>query len=555
MTAPTLRPYQTEAIQAVLAARKAGVRRLLVALPTGAGKTVIFAALCRLAQRPVLVLAHREELVQQARHKISTALGDSGQVGVEQASQRAPDGVKVVVASIRSLRSERLQQLRARFDFGLVIYDECHHAPADDNVRVLRELGCLSPQWSGTLLGVTATTQRGDGEGLDKVFERVVYYQTLPDLIGAGYLAPLRGYRIATTADLSAVRPVGDDLELAALAEAVDLEERNALVARSIQELARDRRTIAFCVTVGHARNLALALRKLGVRAGVVHGELPRQERAAVLDDFAQERLQVICNVAVLTEGFDDPGVSCVAMARPTRSAGLYAQCIGRGTRLAPGKTDCLILDFADVSSLDLCTLPSLYGMPRQIDLQGERADDAKARWDRIVFDHQGFELEAAGITLDEVQTRAAAFDPLTRDVDAEVRALSALGWVSLGKHGVCLHVHLRPGQVSELAVRPVAGRGKRWGVFWEGQERARFSKLEDAVAAVDWEVEQKGPRTWQSALPDAEWRKAQVTPALREALDAVRSPRRAQTVGEALHLLALSAAVHRLAPARPALP
>ena len=509
---------------------------------------MIFAALCRMARQPVLVLAHREELVQQACDKIGHALGDPGQVGIEQASLRADSGVKVVVASIRSLRSERLAALRQRFAFGLVIYDECHHAPADDNVRVLRELGCLDPDWSGTLLGVTATTQRGDGKGLDGVFERVVYFQTLPDLIAQQWLAPLRGYRIATSADLSAVRPVGEDLDLEALADAVDIEERNALVARSIQELARDRRTIAFCVTVAHAQNLALALRKLGVRAGVVHGELPRLQRADVLAAFRQQQLQVVCNVAVLTEGFDDPGVSCIAMARPTRSPGLYAQCVGRGTRLYEGKRDCLVLDFVDVSSLDLCALPALYGMPRQLDLQGERADEAAGKWQRIAFDHEGFELEAAGITLDEVQQRAAAFDPLTRAVDPEVRALSPLAWVSLGLHGLALHVQFRPGQVAELAVRPVAKRGKRWAVVWEGTEKARFSTMEEAVTAVDWEVEQRGPKAWQSALPTADWRQDSVPVALRDALEAVRSPRRAQTVGEALHLLALSAAVRRQA-------
>jgi ATP-dependent helicase IRC3 len=144
-------------------------------------------------------------------------------------------------------------------------------------------------------------------------------------------------------------------------------------VARSIQELARDRRTVAFCVTVAHAQNLRRSLAALGVRAAAVYGDMPADARAQVLADFAAGRIQVVTNVAVLTEGFDDPGVSCVAMARPTRSEGMYAQCVGRGTRLAPGKRDCLVLDFVDVSSLSLCSLPSLFGMPRRPQPGGPR--------------------------------------------------------------------------------------------------------------------------------------------------------------------------------------
>src|SRR5262249_39718750 len=150
-----------------------------------------------------------------------------------------------------------------------------------------------------------------------------------------------------------------------------------ALVARSIQELARDRRTIAFCVTVGHARNLCRALNHLGVPAGIVHGAMSSEARARALADFRAGRAQVLTNVGVLTERFDDPRVSCVAMARPTRSEGLYAQCVGRGTRLHPGKKDCLVLDFVDLSALSLCTLPSLFGMPRDLDLEGQDAAEA----------------------------------------------------------------------------------------------------------------------------------------------------------------------------------
>src|SRR6188768_770069 len=437
---PTLRPYQREAIEAVLEARRSGSRRLLVCLPTGAGKTVIFSHLAQLARRQVLVLAHREELLSQARAKLQQALQGTAVVALERAAERGAHDAKVLVCSIRSLHEQRLAEVIRGRNVGLVIYDECHHAAAEDNLRVLRQIGVFEPGWPGTLLGFTATTARGDGKGLDEVFERIVYSRTLPDLIDAGYLSKLRGFRISTAADLTRLSSTGGDFREEELACAVDIEERNALVARSIQELARDRRTIAFCVTVNHATNLCRSLNAVGVPAGIVHGAMPSEQRQRALADFRAGRTKVLTNVAVLTEGFDDPGVSCVAMARPTRSEGLYAQCVGRGTRLHPEKKDCLILDFVDLAALDLCTLPSLFGMPRDLDLEGRDASEASRFYRQVAFDYPGFEVEAGRITLREIQERAAHFDPVSLRVDPEVMAISRNAWASLGRFGLALH-------------------------------------------------------------------------------------------------------------------
>ena len=512
MTAPSplLRPYQTEAIEAVLAARRSGLRRMLVCLPTGAGKTVIFSRLAQLARRQVLVLAHREELLSQARTKLAQALQGTAVVALERGAERGSSDAKVLVCSIRSLHEQRLAEIVRARNVGLVIYDECHHAAAEDNLRVLRQLRVFEPDWSGTLLGFTATTARGDGRGLDDVFERIVYSRTLPDLIDAGYLSRLRGFRISTAADLTRLASGGADFRDEELAEAVDIQERNALVARSIQELARDRRTIAFCVTVNHARNLAHALNAVGVPAGIVYGAMPGQQRAQALADFRAGTTQVLCNVAVLTEGFDDPGVSCIAMARPTRSEGLYAQCVGRGTRLHPGKKDCLILDFADLSELSLCTLPSLFGVPRELDLQGEDVSEARRVWQQITFDRPGFELEAGALTLPEIQQRAASFDPLTLEANEEVRAISANAWFSLGRHGLGLHFERRPGTAIEVVILRRAARGKRWEVSLDGKPKDRFSSIEAAVEAVDYEISRMGAHALASAREQASWRRAQ---------------------------------------------
>lgn len=546
MSTITLRPYQREAIDAVLSARRAGVRRMVVCLPTGAGKTVIFSELARLARRPVLVLAHRRELVGQAREKLAAALQDPSVVAVEQGERSAHPEAKVVVASIRSLHEERLAGLLATRRFGLIIYDECHHAPAEDNRRVLRTLGAEQPDWDGTLLGFTATTNRADGLGLEAVFDQIVYTRSLGQMVDDGYLVPLRGYRVATAADLSGVRAGGEDFAIDELAEAVDITERNALVARSVQELARDRRTIVFCVTVAHATHLARGLVAVGIPTGVVHGQLPVSERERILADFRRGRLNAITNVGVLTEGFDDPGVSCIAMARPTRSESLYAQCVGRGTRLSPGKTDCLVLDFVDCSDLSLVTLPSLASLPRDLDLQGMDLREAERACAAVWRANPGFEVEPGSITLGEIQRRAAAFDPLKLAVDLEIQAISRLGWESLGRCGLAMHVlwgdrAARRGELSEILVLDRGGRagGRRWRVTLDGKEVGRYSRMEEAVEAVDYEIVRKGPVALESAKATAAWRAEPPTPEQVAALAALQPPQRARTRGEATRLLA----------------
>jgi len=511
---------------------------MVVCLPTGAGKTVIFSELCRLAQRPVLVLAHRRELVTQARDKIGRALGDRDVVAIEQGAETAHDEAKVVVASIRSLHDERLGRLLCKRDFGLVVYDECHHAVADDNRRVLESLGAFDTSWTGTLLGVTATAVRADQRGLDAVFEKIVFRKSVSEMVQEGFLAPLRGYRITTAEDLTALRAGAGDFVIEELAEKVDVEARNALVARSIQELARDRRTIAFCVTVQHARHLARALNAIGIPSGIVHGAMKGDRRAETLADFRAGRLSAVTNVGVLTEGFDDPGVSCIAMARPTRSDGLYAQCVGRGTRRAPGKQDCLVLDFVDLSDLSLITLPTLAGLPPDVDLEGASVDEAEQAMGQIWDDHPGFEVEPGSITLGEIQRRAQAFDPLALEVNAEVMAISGFRWESLGARGLALHVHWGNKGLTEILVLDNRKRGKRWQVMVGAKEMARFSRLEEAVEAVDYEVERRGRKTTASALAEAAWRRAPVPEAVARQLAAV-TDKKATTHGEALRLLA----------------
>jgi hypothetical protein len=205
------------------------------------------------------------------------------------------------------------------------------------------------------------------------------------------------------------------------------------------------------------------------------------------------------------------------------------------------GEEDCLVLDFVDLSALSLCTLPSLFGTPRDLDLRGEDANVARRVWQQILFDYPGFELEAGALTLSEIQERAASFDPLGLRADAEVRAISANAWFSLGRHGLGLHFERRPARQSEVVVLKRAARGKAWEVSLDGKAMDRFSTIEEAVQAVDYEITRMGRAAAASALGRASWRRSpapeRLTRTLAKPRNAGASGPRPMTLAEALQL------------------
>ena len=509
---------------------------MVLALPTGAGKTVIFAELVRRARHPALVLAHRDELVEQARLKVAAALRhDRRTVAIEQGQRHAPKDASVVVASIRSLHGERLGRLLAGRDIRLVIYDECHHAVADDNRRVLEQMGALDPDWPGTLVGVTATTRRADGRGLNEVFERIVYERTLRQMIDDGYLRPLRGLRVQTGLDIGRVAVRDDDFDDGELEEAIDIETRNLLVARSIQELARDRRTIAFCVGVRHAEHLSAALNRVGVRAGMVCGQMPKPDRQRTLARFRDGKLQVITNVGVLTEGFDDPGVSAIAMVRPTRSESMYIQCVGRGMRPSPDAADCLVLDFVDLSQLQLVTTATLDAGPSRATAEAQSEPDAPSNeTPRIPIE----DVDDRPATLQEILARVAAFDPLLATWSEEVAAISLHAWISLGARGLMLHFTGHDGTLRTFDLRAESPPRRGVEVWLDDEKLTRFATMQSAVEAVDLELPRYGDPA--SAMPSAPWRQAELSAPLRVALAKLDPPRHATTIADALAHLAL---------------
>ncbi|MGK7907601.1 MAG: DEAD/DEAH box helicase [Synechococcus sp.] len=362
-----LRPYQKLAIASVEASWER-CDRSLVQMATGAGKTVVFAQLLKRRLRGTtkqgFVLVHRQELLQQAVDKIRQ-VWPKAKMGVVH-RQREELDKQVVVASIPSLY-RRLEKIDPA-TIALVVVDEAHHAPARSWQTTINALTAAGAK----CLGVTATPERDKWVGLGEVFEELCFTRSLPDLIPE-YLCDLRAVRLDTELELDSVRIRQGDFAVGELDKAVNTDARNQLIVEGWMRYAQGRGSVAYCVSVQHALQLAETFRSFGIPAGTVSGKQSRRDRQATLSAFLSGDLQILTNCLVLTEGWDCPGLQCVIMARPTQSSLLFTQMLGRGTRQAEGKTDCLIIDIADNTRRHkLQTVHSLFGLASSTDLLKE---------------------------------------------------------------------------------------------------------------------------------------------------------------------------------------
>ena len=340
MSALQMRPYQQAAREAIHAEWNDGRRRTLLVLPTGTGKTIVFAAVTEDQVRSgsrVLVLAHRGELLEQAADKIKRSTGLAS--AVEKAEQTCLDSwCRVVVGSVQSLqRPARLEQFPADY-FGTIIIDEAHHAITDGYQRVLEHF----PE--ANVLGVTATPDRGDMRNLGEVFDSLAYEYKLTQAIREGYLCPILAQTIPLQLDISQVTLSGGDFAVGGLGTALDpyLEQ----IASEMQTACAGRKTVVFLPLIKTSQKFRDILNSKGFRAAEVNGQ--SEDRAEILSDFSNGKYNVLCNSMLLTEGWDCPSVDCIVVLRPTKVRSLYSQMVGRGTRLSPetGKKDLLLLDF-----------------------------------------------------------------------------------------------------------------------------------------------------------------------------------------------------------------
>lgn len=513
-----LRPYQEEARQAVESQWEKGLKKTLLVLPTGCGKTIVFAKVAEDQVRHgsrVLILAHRGELLEQAADKIgkATRLG----CAVEKADQTCIGSwFRVVVGSVQSLmREKRLSQFPEDY-FGTIIIDEAHHCISDSYQKVLNHFS------EARILGVTATPDRGDMRNLGEVFDSLAYEYTLPRAIREGYLSPIKAMTIPLELDLSGVAIQSGDFKAGDIATALD-----PYLYQIADEMARycmDRKTVVFLPLVKTSQKFRDILLEKGFRAAEVNGE--SRDRSEILSDFDHGRYNVLCNSMLLTEGWDCPSVDCVVVLRPTKVRSLYSQMVGRGTRLYPGKEHLLLLDFLwHTERHELCHPASLICENEDVarkmteDLEAvpgcpvDLEEAEKKASEEVVAERE----EALAAKLAEMKHRKKKLvDPLQFEMSIKAEDLAgyvpSFGWemsppsdkqkAALEKMGICpdeidnsgkaerildrLAMRRQEGLTTPKQIRFLESRGFQHVGTWQFETA---KKLIDRIAANGWRV------------------------------------------------------------------
>ncbi|ASA26360.1 DEAD/DEAH box helicase [Paenibacillus donghaensis] len=429
-----LRPYQQESRESIQTEWGKGVRRTLLVLPTGCGKTIVFSKVIedqvRLGKR-VLVLAHRGELLDQAADKLakSTGLG----CATEKAEQTSIGSwFRVVVGSVQTMmRDKRLQKFAADH-FDTIIIDEAHHCLSDSYQRVLDYFK------EAYVLGVTATPDRGDMRNLGSYFESLAYEYTLPKAIKEGFLSPIKAMTIPLKLDLTSVGQQAGDFKSSELGTALDPYLDS--IAAEMWRVAKDRKIVVFLPLVKTSQKFTSILNAVGFRAAEVNGD--SQDRAEILADYDSGKYNVLCNSMLLTEGWDCPSVDCIVVLRPTKVRSLYSQMVGRGTRLFPGKEDLLLLDFLwHTERHELCHPAHLIAENEEVaQAMTQQIEQAGIALDLEVVEKQATEdvisqrEEALAKMLNEMKRRKAKLvDPLQFEMSIQAEDLSsyvpAFGW------------------------------------------------------------------------------------------------------------------------------
>jgi len=414
-----LRDYQQRAIHNVYEQWQSGHRETLLVAATGAGKTQMYLSIGMDAldvdpDARALVIAHRRELIEQPIERIKLMNAqwllngsiDRPRVGVI-TQGRCDTDRQLTVATVQSMNERRTTELLRHGPITHLITDEAHHVVAGGYLRLRSQLLKANPNLLH--LGVTATPMRADGDGLRKVYTSVADRISIADLVRQGWLVKPRWLGVSTAVSLSGVHTRAGDYVASELADAVETESMRRLVVQSYQQYAAGRRFIAFTVTVEGAHKLAEAFVESGLRVRAIDGGTPLEERASILAAYRKGELDGLTNCQVLTEGFDAPGTSCILMCRPTRSDGLYVQCMGRGLRPARGRAepgeDCLILDFIPADARNIVMAGDVLGIPKeQAKAIRELAEDeAEEGAVQVGFTFDGERIDASGTPLEIV--------------------------------------------------------------------------------------------------------------------------------------------------------
>lgn len=369
----TPREYQVEAETSVVKNYSSGKNRQLIVLATGGGKTYIISRVIKWAletvKKPILFVAHRDELLAQAEIQFRRTLGNEPNIEREKAEDHATTNADIVLASVQTIGrtdSKRIEKFPADH-FGAVIVDEAHHALSITYLNIINRF-VSSP--SVLSLGVTATPFRSDKESLDQIYDVVAYRRGILELCKDKWLVPPVSYRISTKTDLAKVRTTAGDYNLKDLSGAVNNSDRNTLIVETYVKRFSDKKAILFGADLEHIRRLRDEFQSIGISAECVDGETPREERARILAQFKAGIIKIVLNFGVLTEGFDDETLPLIIQARPTQSMLLLTQIVGRALRLHEGKERAEIVEIVDMHSQKTATTAQIFGFRQDFDCE-----------------------------------------------------------------------------------------------------------------------------------------------------------------------------------------
>ena len=514
----TLRTYQTEAVKAIEKQWDEGFLRTLLVLPTGCGKTVVFAKVTENQVkdgRRVLILAHRGELLEQAADKLFKSTGIMS--ALEKAESTSLDSwYRVTVGSVQTLmREKRLMQF-PKDHFDVIVIDEAHHAISESYQKILRYFD------KAAVLGVTATPDRGDMKNLGAVFDSLAYEYTLPRAIKEGYLSPIKAVTIPLKLDLTGVSTQAGDFKASDIDTALDPYLYQ--IADEMKKYCQDRKTVVFLPLVKTSQKFRDILIEKEFRAAEVNGS--SDDRAEILEAFDKGEYNVLCKSMLLTEGWDCPSVDCVIVLRPTKVRGLYCQMVGRGTRLCEGKKDLLLLDFLwHTERHELCRPAHLIceneevakKMTENLSENAGNPEDLEEAAEKASEDVVEQREQALAKTLSEMKHRKRQLvDPLQYEMSIQAEDLSGyvptFGWEmsppserqlrALEKYGIFpddidnagkaskildrLNKRRNAGLTTPKQIRLLERKGFQHVGTW-GFEAAR--RLIDRIAANNWRI------------------------------------------------------------------
>lgn len=505
------RPYQRQTIDAIQSDWAAGCSDVMITVATGGGKTVIFLGLLAetLHQHPhkrCLIIAHRNELIDQPIERLAMFWPHlRSRSGIVMAGQDECDK-QIIVATVQTLNAKgRLERILAHGPIDYLVTDECHHAPANTYVQVYECLREANPNLRH--VGVTATPLRADGEGLRKVYEKESAHYGIKELVRLGFLAPPRWLGIKTGISLKGVSSNGGgedrDFNQRQLASIFETDNCFELVVESHKKYAAERPSICFTVSVEGAHDLAKKFNEAGIPAAAADGTTPKPERKQIINDFRAGRLQVLCNVGLWTEGLDLPELSCVHMVRPTQSDGLYAQCIGRGLRILPGKEDALILDYLPKDTRNIALLGDMLGVEVKKSAYIKADDDEDDEGE--VLGGFVFDGEVRWMSGDPMEIIGRALDYLNLSPWRWCKPDRA-GWMVLG-----LGKNDNDNIDRTLAISPAGETMQLWGVWKkEGERWMKATKLNEGTFEELSEIADNFAYKWGNATlakKQARWR------------------------------------------------